>query len=545
MNFASPTPATATERRRWSIRAQLVWLVLAVVIPATGLVIYALQEAANEAREASRARLQALATLTVSRLDYLVRDETALFEQLARRPRIRALDARDCDPVLAQLVAVNPHYMTLAVRDRHGRVICSSRTDPLGAEVVSQLPWFRQGIADAGTRMDDAFLHPRTGRWVAVLTHAFTDDAGEAVGLLVLSLDLLSLQEHIMEGLPEGARVAVIDRQGVFLMRFPDPGKWIGKPLPATRAGSALARKDGEAYEMRDLEGDARMYTSARVPSAGWRVIASQSLDVAAAPHRDRLRRSAAIGGAALLLIAAMAYGIGAAIARPIAALAKVASSLRAGGAGAAAPTQGAAEIEAVAGELVRLADERERQRGERVSLMAHYERRLKSTRDIYLLIDGDNRIADFNDAALTAYGRTADELRGLPVVELRTPEARAGYERDWREVARAGGHLYETVHRRRDGSAFDVEVSSSEIVIEGMVYRQSFIRDITARKEADALLRQHNAELDRFNRAAVGRELEMIDLKRRINALSAELGRDPPYPLAFLNDDGRPPPRA
>ena len=110
-------------------------------------------------------------------------------------------------------------------------------------------------------------------------------------------------------------------------------------------------------------------------------------------------------------------------------------------------------------------------------------------------------------------------------------------------EIVECRGTVDETVHQRRDGSAFDVEISSSEILIEGTVYRQSFIRDISVRKEADALLRQRNAELDRFNRAAVDRELEMIELKRRVNALSAELGREPPYPLAFLDDDRRPPP--
>ena len=65
--------------------------------------------------------------------------------------------------------------------------------------------------------------------------------------------------------------------------------------------------------------------------------------------------------------------------------------------------------------------------------------------------------------------------------------------------------------------------------------------RDITGRYDdvralrlqADAL-REHNEELDRFNRAAVGRELVLIDLKGQVNDLSRQLGRPPPYNLAF-----------
>lgn len=66
-------------------------------------------------------------------------------------------------------------------------------------------------------------------------------------------------------------------------------------------------------------------------------------------------------------------------------------------------------------------------------------------------------------------------------------------------------------------------------------------ITDISARKAAEeALCRQtmelaqRNTELERFNRATMGRELDMIALKQQINALSRQLGHELPYPLAF-----------
>lgn len=69
-------------------------------------------------------------------------------------------------------------------------------------------------------------------------------------------------------------------------------------------------------------------------------------------------------------------------------------------------------------------------------------------------------------------------------------------------------------------------------------------ITDITVRKSAEEALRiqsqelaQRNEELERFNRATVGRKLDMIALKQQVNELSRQLGREPPYSLAFLND--------
>lgn len=60
---------------------------------------------------------------------------------------------------------------------------------------------------------------------------------------------------------------------------------------------------------------------------------------------------------------------------------------------------------------------------------------------------------------------------------------------------------------------------------------------DITDRKLAEAELSQRVAELERLDRAATGRELKMIDLKREVNALLAELGREPRYDLWFTTD--------
>lgn len=58
--------------------------------------------------------------------------------------------------------------------------------------------------------------------------------------------------------------------------------------------------------------------------------------------------------------------------------------------------------------------------------------------------------------------------------------------------------------------------------------------RDITERQQAEMALRQNIEELERFNRVAVGRELEMIALKQQVNALARQLGRLAPFDMDF-----------
>jgi PAS domain S-box-containing protein len=528
--------------RRMSIRTQLVALVLAIAVPATALVAYGIIDAANEARNAAYHRVNVLAGFTAARLDNLLRDQERLLAALAERPRIRDMDPRTIDPVIRELVLIHPELNNLGLRDRNAENIYSFRPNPSEAGAAREFPWFREGIASGRFTAGDAFAGRLSGRHVAVLTHPVRDNRGEVTGLLNLSFDLLRLQERILRDPPRDALIVVLDRRDRYLMRSSGIERMVGQPVPEPAATQIRGLRDG-LHELTGTDGVRRIFSVATVPASGWRVFAGLPVDTFLAPHRERLARSAAAGVLVLLLALAIAYRIGSAIARPIGRLARAASEIAGGRSVALESDTVTSEVEVVASQLNQLAHERERVRGERAALVDHYERLLKSTRDIYLLADGAGRIVDCNDVAADSYGYGLDELKGMTIAQLRAPAERAGVDAQWQRASQPGGALFETVHQRRDGSTFPVEVSASVIEIDGRLFRQGRVRDIGARKAAEEVLRRQNEDLDRFNRAAVGRELDMIELKRKVNELARELGREPPYPLAFLErteGDGR-----
>ena len=55
-------------------------------------------------------------------------------------------------------------------------------------------------------------------------------------------------------------------------------------------------------------------------------------------------------------------------------------------------------------------------------------------------------------------------------------------------------------------------------------------VRDVTQRREAEEVQKKRTDELERFHRLSVGRELQMIELKKEVNALAVQLGQSPPY---------------
>jgi len=76
--------------------------------------------------------------------------------------------------------------------------------------------------------------------------------------------------------------------------------------------------------------------------------------------------------------------------------------------------------------------------------------------------------------------------------------------------------------------------LSFSLVPIPKRQYVNFYGMDVTERARAEDKLRQTNDELTRFNNAAVGRELRMIELKKEVNALCAQAGQPPRYALEF-----------
>jgi PAS domain S-box-containing protein len=125
-------------------------------------------------------------------------------------------------------------------------------------------------------------------------------------------------------------------------------------------------------------------------------------------------------------------------------------------------------------------------------------------SRDIILLLRrSDRRILEANAAALGSYGFEREELLTKTIYDLRASGAQPladGQVVDAGEV----GVLFETVHRRKDGSTFPVEVSSRTAAIDGAEVLINVIRDITDRARSEEQLRLSNAALGAAANAVV-----------------------------------------
>ena len=104
---------------------------------------------------------------------------------------------------------------------------------------------------------------------------------------------------------------------------------------------------------------------------------------------------------------------------------------------------------------------------------------------------EGLLRIVDANAAALQVHGYTREEVVGHPLSMLdpeTTPESAA--ER-LRALERGVPLLFAVRHRRKDSSVFDAEVRPTPVRMGARTVILSVERDVTARKDAEAALRE------------------------------------------------------
>ncbi|AEF99571.1 PAS domain-containing protein [Methylomonas methanica] len=147
-----------------------------------------------------------------------------------------------------------------------------------------------------------------------------------------------------------------------------------------------------------------------------------------------------------------------------------------------------------------------------------------------------DLQLLSVNHAFEEHYGYSLEEALSLKLPDI-YPESEQAAVIGLATQDHGYGSSGEWHHRKRSGEFMDVEVHSNSLIYADQACKVMVAVDITERKRAEIILQQRNEELERFNIASTDRELAMIDLKRRVNALSEKLGLPQPYDLSFAKE--------
>ena len=165
------------------------------------------------------------------------------------------------------------------------------------------------------------------------------------------------------------------------------------------------------------------------------------------------------------------------------------------------------------------------------ISLQKEAEDRLKLTQygidhsqiAVYQL-DDLGRIYYANEQACKSLGYSKEEILKLKISDFDSNLSMVNWEENRKMIEQLGSFTVETVHKRKDGTTFPVEVTINIIEFEGKKHNFSFVRDMTEKKKAEDALKIQFQEYLELNKQYKKQNKELKQTLKRVNKINDEL---------------------
>ena len=145
-------------------------------------------------------------------------------------------------------------------------------------------------------------------------------------------------------------------------------------------------------------------------------------------------------------------------------------------------------------GTVAMVQDISERKRAESLLHLTQFS--IDHAADAVMWTDPDAHLLFVSDSLCASLGYTREELLRMTLFDIDPVLSGRQWSENWTKMKNQGPFVVETVHRRRDGREFPVEVSVNYVVFENQEYNCAIVRDITERKQNEDALAQAEAQL-------------------------------------------------
>jgi signal transduction histidine kinase/HAMP domain-containing protein len=389
-----------------TLLSRLFMLVAVALLPAIAIQAY------NEfdLRRARQVDVQnqalSLAKLAAAEQQQIVQGIRQVLIAMSEVPAIKARDSRACEAYLAATQQQFPAFITFLVTDLNGRSFCDTNSDHRPISIAGR-GYFASILKTGAFTVGEFSKGLSTGRNVIQFALPFYGDDGR-MGFIVAGLNLDWLADYIArKGVPEGAALAVTDRNGTYLARYPYNGQFVGTKMPGDKY---LKMDERGAVDILDVDGVERIegYSALQADSGG--LVVSFGLNKAQAftEIQNRTRRDVLlIALSTALVLVLTSLGARRFIHRPLGQLVDAANQWRLGEYTQRVGTRDKSEIGRVADAFNTMADaleHREHELSEAKEKAEEVAARItmifESTTDSVIIIDRDWRISYLNGRA-------------------------------------------------------------------------------------------------------------------------------------------------
>jgi signal transduction histidine kinase len=427
-----------------SLRFRLVLLVVCAAIPAFALIILNGVQSRQQAAMDAQAEMLRLAREASMEQQDLVDEAHRLLQAMAQIPAVRSADPATCSGLLSNLLTGYKIYTNLAVIRPDGQLACSGMPLQPGTQTnESDRKFFQQAVASKRFSYADYVIGRVSGKPSLLTGLPVLDGEGRVQVVIHAGIDLSWLSDFSAnERLPQGSRLAVANRGGTLLMRYPSPEQWVGRNLADTGLVSPrIARGESEGSgEGVGAEGVPRIYGFTALGMAeapGDEVFVSVAVPSAAAydgANRRLAENLIGLGVVVLLALLAAWFGSSLFLLRRVRALVALARQLASGDLAARSGLEhDGSELgelgrafDDMAGSLQRRNAEGQRAEAERSELLDEIDQEratlagiLGSMNQGAIMIQADGRVRYCSARAAALLGREPANVVGVHANEL------------------------------------------------------------------------------------------------------------------------------
>lgn len=487
----------------WPIRGKLLLIVLAVLLPACGVLVASNLALRRQKIQSAEQNIQLFVHSLASQQERMAHGTKMMLSTLAGLPHVQALDVQACRDLFSDLLKQHPYYTTIGLATPDGNLIADAR--PLSSEVVNISE--QKHIRDAIRALDFSVGEYIVGKVTRLPTihygYPVLDADRHLKAIVVAGFNLDDYVSFIAHAnLPEGSALSIVDHGGARLFRFPQNNAVpIGKAVPADVLKRASGHHEEGGFERFSDDGTHRYYAFKRLRL---REDSPPYLYIFAGTAKEPILREAdvdlALNLSVLFFFTLVAAGFAWALARstivrPMKQLALAAHRI---GLGDMGTRTGLAHTTDELGQLARSFDEmlsllqfkdleRTRAEDELKESERKYRQLFEVESDALFVVEVDTlNILDVNPSVEKLYGYSRRELLTMRVLDISVEG-----EETSRGIHDEVDHVSVRRHKKKDGTVFPVEIAATYFLMGGKRIHLAAVRDISVRMQAEQALRE------------------------------------------------------
>lgn len=252
-----------------STRAELMILLLCVILPFSGLLVYGVIDRYRLLQADARHDALFLAKSIGDRQSAVILHTRLLLKSLATDPVVRNQDWKGCNALLKDFhQRFGNFYTNIHLARASGDVVCSGAPYPYH-ENVGDRPAFQHALKTGKMVIGDFIVSRITGLQALNVRYPIKNESGATVAILSAQISAEQFNHLSIAdiSLPQNGELFISTFDDGIVLDYPYQSQWLGRHVPPGRLYEAIRHRREGVVEAAGLDGVPRIYAFTRLGS--------------------------------------------------------------------------------------------------------------------------------------------------------------------------------------------------------------------------------------------------------------------------------------